>query len=166
MVSSLGFVIQWSILYLTLNFFPSAQKIWLEFIVAFVTESVFTVVFVVESLVNFILLFSECSCFISAWMNKVFCMDVSKSNDQLYCFHNLTTVSLSLDRPSCCQEREALKLVWCCSFIPVEWQKVLAGLHFLSSKCGVESGVYFCNTGESQTQLAALGEAQLKELPY
>lgn len=66
MVSSLGFVIQWSILYLTLNFFPSAQKIWLEFIVAFVTESVFTVVFVVESLVNFILLFSECSCFISA----------------------------------------------------------------------------------------------------
>lgn len=58
-VSTLGFVIQWSILYLTLKMFPSAQKVRLEFVVVFVAGSVFTVVFVVESLINFILSFLQ-----------------------------------------------------------------------------------------------------------
>lgn len=58
-VSTLGSVIQWSILYLTLTMFPSAQKVWLEFVVGFVAGSIFTVVFVVESLIKFILLFSQ-----------------------------------------------------------------------------------------------------------
>lgn len=58
-VSTLGFVTQWSILYLTLKMFPSALKVWLEFVVVFVAGSIFTVVFVVESLINFILLFSQ-----------------------------------------------------------------------------------------------------------
>jgi len=76
MVPTLDFVIQRSILYLTLKMFPSAQKVWLELVVAFVVGSIFTVVFVVESLINFILLFSQSvlvlfmlewtSCF--AWM--------------------------------------------------------------------------------------------------
>lgn len=58
-VFTLGFVIQWSFLYLTLKMFPSAQKLWLEFIVVFVAGSIFTAVFVVESLINFILLFPK-----------------------------------------------------------------------------------------------------------
>lgn len=58
-VSTLDFVIQGRILYLTLKMFPSAQKVCLEFVVVFVAGSIFTVVFVVESLINFILLFSQ-----------------------------------------------------------------------------------------------------------
>lgn len=44
---------------MTLKMFPSALKVWLEFVVVFVAGSIFTVVFVVESLINFILLFSQ-----------------------------------------------------------------------------------------------------------
>lgn len=44
---------------MTLKMFPSTLKVWLEFVVVFVAGSIFTVVFVVESLINFILLFSQ-----------------------------------------------------------------------------------------------------------
>lgn len=37
-ISTLYFIIQWRILYLTLKMFPSAQKVCLEFIVAFVAD--------------------------------------------------------------------------------------------------------------------------------
>lgn len=39
--------------------FPLAQTVWLEFVVLFVAGSIFTAVFVGESLINFILLFSQ-----------------------------------------------------------------------------------------------------------
>lgn len=86
-------------------------------------------------------------------------MDVFKNNDYLYCFYNLTTVSLSLDSSSCCQKEDTLKLVWCYSFVPAQWQEVLSDSHsFLvpSMEWRLE---FISSTLLSQTQLAALGEA-------